>query len=88
MEMVYVTGNEHRRPWSTILWRESFCREREGRGRSFCRVEEEVEAHLYVLAGLETMGSWKGIREEVSSWLYVSFYSGVRVREWKRRRSS
>ena len=33
-------------------------------------------------------GELKGIREEVSSWLYVSFCSGVRVREWRRRRSS
>ena len=53
MEMVYVTGNEHRRPWSTILWRESFCREREGRGRSFCGVEEELEAHRMVPSVLE-----------------------------------
>ena len=56
-EIVYVTGNEHRCPWSTILWRESLCREREGRSRSFCGVKEEVEAHLYVLSGLKMMGS-------------------------------
>ena len=58
----------------------------EGRGRSLCGNGRGSWGAPICTSGSGNDGELKGIREEVSSWLYVSLCSGVR--EWRRRRSS
>jgi hypothetical protein len=62
--------------------------EEEGRGQGCCGNGRGSWGAPICTSGSGNDGELKGIREEVSSWLYVSFCSGVRVREWRRRRSS
>ena len=57
MEMVYVTGNEHRRPWNSNTT-ESFG-EIEERGQELLRdLEEEVQELMMVSSVLETVASY------------------------------
>ena len=88
MKMAYVTEIKRRRPWSTIPLEGVLGRIRNKEGMGCCGNGRGGWGAPICTSGSGNDGELKGIREEVSSWLYVSFCSGVRVREWRRRRSS
>ena len=73
MEMVYVTGNEHRHPWSTILSREFLERKRKGEGRVAKVTEEELKAHNKTFQFWKPMGLYGNKRRGGIMVVDVSF---------------